>query len=86
MIASAAPLPTTSSEAVRQALRDGSEIALLDVREEDPFAHAHPLFAAQLSVGRLELDAPWRLPRHDVTIVVYDDGEGLAETAARRRH
>ena len=84
MIASAAPLPTTSSEAVRQALRDGSEIALLDVREEDPFAHAHPLFAAQLSVGRLELDAPWRLPRHDVTIVVYDDGEGLAETAARR--
>lgn len=77
-------LPTTSSEAVRQALRDGSELALLDVREEDPFARAHPLFAAQLSSGRLELDAPWRLPRRDVAIVVYDDSEGLAEVAARR--
>ena len=79
-----APLPTTASEAVRQALRAGAEIALLDVREEDPFSREHPLFAAQLSLARLELDAPWRLPRRDVPVVVLDDGEGLAETAARR--
>lgn len=84
MTNSAAALPTTSSEEVRQTLRDGGELALLDVREEDPFAQAHPLFAAQLGLGRLEADAPWRLPRRDVAIVLYDDGEGLAETAARR--
>ena len=79
-----AALPTLSSEAVRDALRAQREIALLDVREEDPYAQAHPLFAVQLSAGRIELDAPWRLPRRDVTIAVYDDGEGLAEPAARK--
>lgn len=84
MSSSLASLATTTSEAVRQALRDGSEIALLDAREEDPFAREHALFAAQFGLGRLELDAPWRLPRRDVPIVVCDDGEGLAETAARR--
>ena len=77
-------LPEMSPAAVRQRLLDKREIALIDVREEDPFAQAHPLFAVQLSANRLELDAPWRLPRHDVTIVVYDNGEGLAEPAARK--
>ncbi|MBL8350813.1 MAG: rhodanese-related sulfurtransferase [Burkholderiaceae bacterium] len=79
-----APLPTIHPEAVREALRAKREIALVDVREEDPYAQAHPLFAVQLSAGRIELDAPWRLPRRDVPIAVYDDGEGLAEPAARR--
>ena len=77
------PLPLITPEAVRDALRQRREIALIDVREEDPFAQAHPLFAVQLSAGRIELDAPWRLPRRDVPIAVYDDGEGLAEPAAR---
>ena len=77
-------LPEMSPAAVRQRLLDKHEIALIDVREEDPFAQAHPLFAVQLSANRLELDAPWRLPRHDVTIVVYDNGEGLTEPAARK--
>jgi rhodanese-related sulfurtransferase len=68
---------------VRQHLLDRREIALIDVREEDPFAQAHPLFAVQLGAGRIALDAPWRLPRLDVAIAVYDNGEGLAEPAAR---
>ncbi|MEY4748095.1 MAG: hypothetical protein RIQ60_309 [Pseudomonadota bacterium] len=84
----ALPLPVITSEAVRAALRAQQEIALVDVREEDPFAQEHPLFAAQLALSRLELDAPWRLPRKDVAIVVMDDaardGQHLAETAARR--
>ena len=77
-------LPTLSGARVRDRLRQRQETALLDVREEEPFAQAHPLFAVQLSAGRIELDAPWRLPRRDVLIVVYDDGEGLAEPAARK--
>ena len=60
------------------------EIALLDVREEDPFAKAHPLFAANLPLSRLELEAFERLPRRDVKIVLYDDGEGLTTPAAER--
>jgi rhodanese-related sulfurtransferase len=72
------------TDAVRDAWRNGRELALLDVREEEPHAQGHPLFAAQISSGRLELDAPWRLPRPEVPVVVFDDGEGLAEPAARR--
>lgn len=68
---------------VRQALLARQEIALIDVREEDPFAQSHPLFAANFPAGRLELDAWNRIPRLDTAIVVYDNGEGLAEPAAR---
>lgn len=78
------PLPSLSPETVRHALRERREIALVDVREEDDFARGHPLFAAQLSASRLEIEALWRLPRRDVTVAVYDDGEGLADAAARR--
>jgi len=68
---------------VRQALLAGQEIALIDVREEDPFAQAHPLFAANFPAGRLELDTWRRIPRLGTALVVYDNGEGLAEPAAR---
>jgi rhodanese-related sulfurtransferase len=78
------PLPRVPAQSVREALRQRQEIALVDVREEDPYAQAHPLFAVQLAASRLELDAPWRLPRREVPVVVYDDGEGLAEPAARK--
>ena len=77
-------LPVMGCEDVRQHLRQHREIALVDVREEDPFAQAHPLFAVQLASGRIELDAPWRLPRRDTRVVVYDDGQGLAEPSARK--
>ena len=77
-------LPTLTHEDVRAALLQGREIALIDVRDEDPFAQAHPLFAVQLSADRIALDAPWRLPRREVLLAVYDDGEGLAEPSARR--
>ena len=76
-------LPRLTAADVRTMLLQRRELALLDVREEDPFAQEHPLFAVQIARSRLELDAPWRLPRRDVPVVVYDDGEGLAEPAAR---
>jgi len=79
----AASLPRLTPAQVREHLLARREIALVDVREEDPFAQAHPLWAVQISAGRIPLDAPWRLPRPGVTIAVYDNGEGLAEPAAR---
>jgi predicted metal-dependent enzyme (double-stranded beta helix superfamily)/rhodanese-related sulfurtransferase len=78
-----APLPLTSTAQVRTALLEREEIALLDVREEDPFAQSHPLFAANLPLGRLEADVWQRIPRLGTRLVVYDNGEGLAEPAAR---
>lgn len=69
---------------VRSRLLGRDEIALLDVREEAPHAAGHPLFAANLPLSCLELDAYTRLPRRDVPIVTFDGGEGLAERAALR--
>ncbi len=69
---------------IRAALLARRELALLDVREEDPFAQAHPLFAANLPLSRLELEIHARVPRRDTPITVYDDGEGLAPVAAQR--
>ncbi|OLL32602.1 sulfurtransferase [Burkholderia sp. SRS-W-2-2016] len=75
---------TRSFQDVCHALLDRGEIALVDVREEQPHARSHPLFAANLPLSRLELDAPLRLPRLGVPIVVFDAGEGLARRAATR--
>jgi rhodanese-related sulfurtransferase len=69
---------------VRAALLERREIALIDAREEDPHAQAHPLFAANLPLARIELDAYAKLPRRDATIVTFDAGEGLAEKAAAK--
>ncbi|MGF6731426.1 rhodanese-related sulfurtransferase [Paraburkholderia youngii] len=74
--------PVRTSEDVREALLARREIALLDVREEDPHAQGHPLFAANLPLSKIELDAYTRLPRRDVPIVLFDAGEGLATRAA----
>ncbi|MDP9899849.1 rhodanese-related sulfurtransferase [Variovorax ginsengisoli] len=62
---------------VRQHLLDRTEIALLDVREEDPFAQEHPLWAANLPLSRIELDAWRRIPRRDTLIVVYGEHDGV---------
>ena len=67
---------------VRSALLTRQEIALLDLRHEAVFATAHPLFAANMAADRIALEAAVRLPRRDVPIVLYDDGEGLVEAAA----
>jgi len=66
---------------VRSSLIDRREIALIDVRDEATFAESHPLFAASLPHGRLELEVLDRIPRLTAPIVVYDDGEGWAQKA-----
>lgn len=81
--AAADEFPQLAPARIRALLLAREEICLLDVREEDPFAQAHPLFAANLPLGRIEVDAWRRLPRRSVPIAVYDDGEGLALPAAR---
>ncbi|GGC68784.1 rhodanese-like domain-containing protein [Undibacterium terreum] len=78
----AAVSKTVSATKIRKALLEKQEIALLDVREEAPFAEEHPLFAANFPLSRLELDAHARIPRPTTAIVVYDNGEGYAQRAA----
>ncbi len=81
-----AEFPNASYARIRETLLQRQEIALLDVREEDPFAQCHPLFAANLPLGRIEADAWTRIPRLDTFIVVYGtafNGDDLALPAAR---
>jgi rhodanese-related sulfurtransferase len=73
---------TVTPEFVRTELLAKRELALLDVREEALHATGHPLFAANLPLSRIELEAYTRLPRRSVPIVLMDNGEGLALTAA----
>ena len=80
-----------SAQQVRAMLKDGREIALLDVREEGVFSEqGHPLFANSLPLSRLELMIRDMVPRKSTRIVVYDggpgtpDGDDLADRAAAK--
>lgn len=85
MTASISPV-TLSYFEVRAHLLARNEIALLDLREEDPYAQEHPLWAANLPLSRIELEAWRRIPRRDTLIVLYGthDGVDLAPLAAER--
>lgn len=77
--------PLLPFAAVRARLLAREETALLDVREEDPFAQEHPLWAANLPLSRIEIEAWRRIPRRSTFIVLYGthDGIDLAPLAAR---
>ena len=72
------------AEAVKPLLTDGGEIALIDVREHGQYGEGHPFFSVNLPYSRLETLAPAPLPRRSVRCVLFDDGDGVAEKAARR--
>jgi len=80
-----AAFPLASFSAVRERLIAREETALLDVREEDPFAQEHPLWAANLPLSKIEIEAWRRIPRLDTFIVLYGahDSVDLAPLAAR---
>ncbi|MBR0852069.1 thiosulfate sulfurtransferase [Bradyrhizobium diazoefficiens] len=77
-------LPTVTPADIRRALLLREEIALLDLRYEAAFATGHPLFAANMALDCIAIEAAVRLPRKDVTVVLYDDGEGLVAVGAER--
>lgn len=75
---------TRSFVDIRAALLAHEEVALVDVREEAPFAEGHPLFAANIPLSKLELEVLSRIPRRDTAITLYDNGEGLVQPALAR--
>ncbi|MCC7079773.1 MAG: rhodanese-related sulfurtransferase [Burkholderiales bacterium] len=78
------PFGTIDAAQLKAALHDGGEIALLDARDEVAFDARHLLMAGCLPLSRLELLLDACVPRRCVRVVWCDDGEGLAECAARR--
>lgn len=63
-------------------LHDADEIALLDVREHGQYGEGHPFFAVPLPYSRLELEIGRLVPRTSTRIILADDGDGVAQSAA----
>ena len=73
------------AERLRERLVDGSELALLDVREQGVHYQGHPFYACSLPLSRLELMVEDLVPRRAAPIVLLDgNDEGLADRAAER--
>src|SRR5439155_12461977 len=69
---------------VRRWLGDGGEVAFIDVREDGQHGEGHPLLAVSLPYSRLELGIGQLVPRLSCRVVPVDDGDGVADKAARR--
>jgi rhodanese-related sulfurtransferase len=71
-----------SAAALKAALGDGGELALIDVREELTFSQNHLLWACSIPLSRIELRFARLVPRRSTRIVLCDNGDGLVEHAA----
>lgn len=69
---------------LRDWLGGGGEVAFLDLREEGQHGAGHPLLAINAPYSRLELDIVRLVPRRSCRIALIDDGDAVAEKAARR--
>jgi len=78
-------LPLRHFAQLRDALREGREVALIDLREEAEFATGHPLFAANLALSKLELEILDRVPNRRTAITLYDNGEFYDQQRGERK-
>jgi len=67
-------------------LRDGKELALIDVREQGVFYKEHQLFAVCIPLSHLEVRIRDMVPRYATRMVLVDEGPGedLARRASRQ--
>jgi rhodanese-related sulfurtransferase len=76
---------TVDVRRLKEMLHDGTEFALLDIREAGQFGESHVLFAVPCPYSRIELDIGRLVPRKSATVVLTDDGRsGIAERAVKR--
>ena len=77
-----------SPQNLRDALTDGQELALVDVREEGVFLAGHLFWSACIPLSHLELRVRDLIPRIETRVVLCDGGEGggngLTDLAAER--
>jgi rhodanese-related sulfurtransferase len=67
---------------LRAWLSDGREIALIDVREYGQYGERHLFFAVSIPYSVFELRLAMLVPNPGVRLVLYDEGDGVAEHAA----
>lgn len=73
-----------SAADVKAHLSKPDEIAVLDVREHGIYGEGHLFFAVPLPYSRFEAGLPALVPNPAVRVVLYDDGDGVADKAAAR--
>ena len=81
------PAPLVSPDELRALLLDGSELALLDAREQGVHHRSHLFHASCVPLSQLELLLGDLVPRRSTPIVWTDDAgapDGLAHAAAAR--
>lgn len=76
--------PEKSPQWVKTALLKKAEIAFLDVREHGQYGEGHPFFVVNCPFSVLEAEAPRLVPNKNVCIVLLDDGDGVATSAAKK--
>lgn len=82
-MAAARSAATIAPGDLRSILRAGSELALLDVREEGVFLEGHLFLARNLPLERLAAEIEALVPRRRVLVVLMDGGDdGRAQEAA----
>jgi rhodanese-related sulfurtransferase len=74
----------TDAATLKGWLRDGAEIALLDVREHGQYGEAHLFHGVPLPYSRLELEIGRLVPRRAARVVLYDTDATIALDAAAR--
>lgn len=75
---------TLDATTLKAWLSDGGEIALVDVREHGQFGERHLLFAIPMPYSVFEDRLADLVPNTRVRLVLCDEGDGVAERAARR--
>lgn len=85
MVDVAAPGAPRQVEAttVKAWLADGGELAFLDVREHGQYGEGHPFQVVSVPYSRFEPELARLVPNVNVRTVLMDDGDGIAERAAR---
>ena len=71
-----------SAATIKDMFDDGTELALIDVREELTFSQNHFLWARNVPSSRLELLFSRLVPRLTTRIVLCDGNDGLAKRCA----
>ncbi len=73
---------TIDAKSLMALLEGDGDVALIDVREQAAYGASHPILAANIPLGQLEMRIGELVPRRTTPIVVEDAGEGLAARAA----
>lgn len=63
-------------------LHGRAEVALLDIREHGQYGEGHPFMAVPCPYSRLEMTIAGLVPRLGAPVILFDDGDGIAERAA----